>query len=99
MPPVSEQMAAAKRAGTHGHSNRVVARLLLKPGRTYAEAVERFQPYDQVQEPLDDVRAAGRALIGEGRVQGERCKTFIFVNNRLEGNSLGTLAALVEHPL
>jgi hypothetical protein len=35
-------------------------------------------------------------LIREGRAAGPQRKTFLFVNNRFEGNSLDTLAAMVE---
>ncbi len=93
MPPVSEQMALA---GSRTQPQLVAARFLLQPGRKYQDAVQRFQPYDEVKEADTAARAAGRALIAEGRAAGPQRQTFIYVNNRLEGNALGTIAALLS---
>ena len=41
----------------------VGARLLLKPGRKYQEAVDTFSPYAETKEPLPGVRRSG-ALLG-----------------------------------
>src|ERR1019366_383061 len=92
MPPVSEQMAMA---GSETNPALTAARFLLKPGRKYEEAVKTFEPYAKVQEPYPDARAAGAALIADGKAAGPARKTFIYVNNRLEGNALGTIAAMV----
>jgi hypothetical protein len=72
------------------------ARFLLKPGRKYEEAVNTFEPYDRVQEPNDDARAAGAKLIEAGEAAAGKKKTFIYVNNLLEGNALETIAAMLE---
>lgn len=93
MPAVSEQMALA---GSRPNPALVAARFLLKPGRTYEAAVKAFQPYDQVKEEYPEARAAARALIAEGQAAGSARRTFIYVNNRLEGNALETIAALLE---
>ncbi len=93
MPPVNEQLALG---GSRTQPNLCAARFLLKPGRKYEESVKLFEPYDQVKEPNPDARAAGAALIKEGLQTGPQRKTFIFVNNRLEGNALETIAAMVE---
>jgi uncharacterized protein YecE (DUF72 family) len=92
MPPVGEQMALA---GSRTHPELVAARFLLKPGRTYEQAVKTFEPYDRLREEYPEARAAGRALIAEGQAAGPKRQTFLFVNNRLEGNALGTIAALL----
>ncbi len=92
MPPVSEQMALP---GSRTQPELVAARFLLKPGRSYEEAVKTFQPYDQLKEENAEARQAGRALITEGKAAGPQRRTFIFVNNRLEGNALGTVAAML----
>ena len=45
----------------------------------------------------DLLRAAGAKLIKEGAAAGkEKRKTLIYVNNRLEGNALATIEAMVE---
>lgn len=92
MPPVNEQMAMPQ-SRTAPDLN--AARFLLKPGRRYEEAVELFKPYDKVKEENPEAREAGRALIREGKAAGPGKRTFIFVNNRLEGNALATITAMV----
>jgi len=92
MPPVSEQVALP---GSRTNSNLIAARFLLKPGRRYEEAVKMFQPYDKLKEANPDARTAGEALIVEGKAAGLGRKTFIYVNNRLEGNALETIAAML----
>jgi uncharacterized protein YecE (DUF72 family) len=93
MPPVSEQMALP---GSRTNPKLCAARFLLNPGRKYEEAVKTFQPYDKVKEPNPEARAAGKALIAEGKEVGKDRKTFIYVNNRLEGNALETINAMIE---
>jgi uncharacterized protein YecE (DUF72 family) len=93
MPSVGEQMAVP---GGRTNSDLVAARFLLKPGRKYEQAVKGFEPYDSIKEENPEARAAGRALIAEGKAAGPKRKTFIYVNNRLEGNAISTIAAMVE---
>jgi len=57
--------------------------------------VKAFEPYDSIKEENPGVRMAGRALIAEGRAAGPKRRTFVFVNNRLERNALGTIAAML----
>ena len=93
MPPVSEQMAMPN---SRPNPDLIAARFLLKPGRKYEEAVKTFQPYDRVKEPNPKAREAGRALIAEGKKAASGRQTFIYVNNRLEGNALETIDAILE---
>lgn len=93
MPPVAEQMALP---GSRTHPELVIARFLLKPGREYEAAVQAFQPYNRVKEPNPEARAAGRALIAEGTAAGPKRQTFIYINNRVEGSALETIAAMLE---
>jgi uncharacterized protein YecE (DUF72 family) len=63
----------------------IVARALLRPGRTYNEAVDAFAPYNRIQEPLpelrqDLVRLAATAVKA-------RIPAYILVNNRAEGSA------------
>jgi hypothetical protein len=93
MPPVGEQMALP---GSRTCPELVAARFLLKPGRKYEQAVKAFEPYDSIKEENPEARAAGRALIAEGQAAGPKRRTFIYVNNRLEGNAISTIAAMLE---
>lgn len=90
MPPVSEQMALPS---SRTNPELIAARFLLKPGRKYEEAVKAFQPYSELKEINEEARRAAAALMGERLTKPG--KTFIFVNNRLEGNALETIAAMI----
>ena len=92
MPAVGEQMALP---GSRTNPELVAARFLLKPGQKYEAAVKAFQPYDRVQEVNDEARVAGAELILEGLRYEPRRKTYIYVNNRLEGNALATIDAML----
>jgi len=93
MPPVNNQLALPS---SRTNPDLIAARFLLKTGRQYEEAVKAFEPYDSVKEEIPEARAAGRTLIAEGKAAGPKRKTFVYVNNRLEGNALGTIAAMLE---
>ncbi len=90
MPPVAEQWELPGSVTTEGC---VGARLLLKPGRKYQEAVDAFQPYDRIQEPQPEVRRTAAAILRKRRRTGTR--TYLYVNNRLEGNAPRTIAAVL----
>ena len=87
MPPVDEQMALDGSFSADFFS----ARFLLRPGRKYAEAVKSFSPYEGVQDPYPEGRHAIETLAAKKPLK----PSFIFVNNRLEGNALGTIAAVL----
>lgn len=91
MPTVGEQMAVA---GSDTSDAMAAARFLLKPGRSYEEAVEQFSPYKLAKEINEEARTAGRKLIASAKQKGK--KAFIYVNNRLEGNALETINAITE---
>lgn len=92
MPPIGKQMELA---GSETNPDLVAARFLLKPGRKYEEAVKAFEPYEGTKEVNEDARCAGTALIKGGKKNPKR-KTLIFVNNRLEGNALNTIRAMLN---
>lgn len=87
MPAVEEQleMEASATADFFG------ARFLLTPGRKYADAVESFSPYNETKRVDESARRAGAKLMK--REVGKR--SFLYVNNRLEGNSLETIRAMM----
>jgi len=90
MPEIADQIAIP-----HSRtSDLIVARALLRRGRPYEEAVKTFSPYDHVQEVNEPVRKALRELVDIAIIDGQ--PAFIFVNNRLEGNSPGTIVAITD---
>ena len=93
MPSVEEQMSLP---GSRTNPSLCGARLLLKPGRKYEEAVKLFSPYETTRDPYPEGRAAGAKLIQQRLGRGSPSKTFIYVNNRFEGNALETIAGIIE---
>lgn len=90
MPELSSQIALPG-AFTADFS---VTRALLRHGRSYEDAVQRFSPYERVQEEDPGARQAMRDIVRRARQQ--RQQAVIFVNNRLEGNAPATIQAVVE---
>ncbi|MCS7090074.1 MAG: DUF72 domain-containing protein [Verrucomicrobiota bacterium] len=92
MPPLTDQLA---RAGGAEQTGPLGIRLLLRPGRRYADAVKAFHPYDRVQDPQPETRAAVANLIRRTLREGRPYPLWVYVNNRFEGNAPGTIAALL----
>ncbi len=90
MPELHRQVAMPG-AFTAGFS---VTRALLRHGRSYAQAVKAFEPYEKVADENPAARDAMRSIIARARAVRE--PAFIFVNNRLEGNAPLTIQAVVE---
>ncbi len=90
MPEITEQMQLPEVFT----ADFTVARALLRRGRPYEAAVEKFSPYKQIQDPNPEVRQALRLLISRARDRSE--PSYIFVNNRLEGNAPQTIEAIVS---
>jgi uncharacterized protein YecE (DUF72 family) len=90
MPPIIEQISIAG-VLTAGFS---VARALLRPGRSYQEAVDMFSPYDRVKEEYPELRIglaeAVSRCIAEGR------SLYAYINNRAEGNSPKTIEGILD---
>lgn len=72
----------------------IVARALLRPGRSYNEAVDAFAPYDRIREPNPKLRRDLVRLV-EAAVQ-TRIPAYLLVNNRTEGSAPLTIAAVAE---
>jgi uncharacterized protein YecE (DUF72 family) len=90
MPALSVQMRLPG-AWTAGFT---VARALLRQGRPYEQAVAAFSPYNEIKDANPEARRALRELIAHARERHE--PSYIFVNNRLEGNAPQTIEAIVE---
>ncbi len=90
MPPVIEQVEIGGIL-TAGFS---VARALLKPGRTYQEAVAMFQPYEEIREENPQLRTGLAEAVR--RCVAEKRSLYAYVNNRAEGNSPRTIEAILD---
>ena len=71
-----------------------VVRALLRPGRTYEQAVALFEPYRTIQEPDESTRKALGQIID--RAHHARKPAFVFVNNRLEGHAPTTIESVAN---
>ncbi len=90
MPTLREQLDIA---GTMQGSF-VVARLMLPPGERYDDLKERFSPFEKIVEPQPDMRSDVVRLVREA---GHReLDTYVLVNNKAEGSSPLTIAALAR---
>ncbi len=90
MPELSEQMQMPDVYT----ADFTVARALLRRGRPYADAVAGFSPYREIRDPNPEARQALRALISRARERHE--PSYIFVNNRLEGNAPQTIEGILD---
>jgi uncharacterized protein YecE (DUF72 family) len=90
MPPVGEQLEIPGAFSAPF----TVARILLRPGRTYNEAVDAFAPYDRVQDPNPALRRDVARLIRQAAAL--RIPAYILVNNRAEGSAPHTILAIAR---
>jgi len=88
MPPVGEQMELPGAFSAPF----TVARILLRPGRTYSEAVDAFAPYDRIQDRNPELRRDIARLIRQAVAL--RIPAYVLVNNRAEGSAPITIAAV-----
>jgi uncharacterized protein YecE (DUF72 family) len=72
----------------------IVARALLRPGRSYEEAVDAFAPYDRIREPMPELRRDILRLIQAS--VATRVPAYILVNNRAEGSAPLTIAEVLR---
>jgi uncharacterized protein YecE (DUF72 family) len=91
MPPVSEQMRMVGIETAEFTS----ARFLLKPGRNYEQAVTKFQPYAEIEEPYQDARDAMTKLLTPAS-PGRAKRCYLYVNNRLEGCAPKTIYEVIS---
>ena len=90
MPPIGDQLDLP--GSVSGPF--LVARALLRPGRTYDEAVDAFAPYDRILDPSPPLRQDLLRLI-ETAVH-TRIPAYLLVNNRAEGSAPLTVAEVLR---
>ncbi|HEX6106692.1 MAG TPA: DUF72 domain-containing protein [Gemmatimonadales bacterium] len=72
----------------------ILARALLRTGRTYDEAVDAFAPYDRIQDPNPELRRDLARLVA--RAVETRIPAYLLVNNRAEGSAPLTIAEIAR---
>jgi uncharacterized protein YecE (DUF72 family) len=72
----------------------ILARALLRPGRSYDEAVDAFAPYDRIREPNPRLRRDLARLVD--LAVKLKIPAYLLVNNRAEGSAPLTIAAVAE---
>lgn len=98
MPPVLEQL------DMHPLESNpfIVARFLLSPGRSFASAKKKFEPFNRLQEIDPGAREAMVKIARHTKETPDRPgPAFLYVGNDLEGNALHTIADVLEwmeHP-
>ena len=90
MPPIGHQLDLPGSVS----ASFIVARALLRPGRTYNEAVDAFAPYDRIREPNPKLRRDLVRLVQAA--VNTRIPAYLLVNNRTEGSAPLTIAAIAE---
>jgi uncharacterized protein YecE (DUF72 family) len=90
MPSIAKQFALPRT--TDGPF--AVCRLMLPQGRAYADMKARYEPFDKIVAPLEEMRRDVAALTRATAPAG--VETFVLVNNKVEGCSPLTARALAE---
>jgi uncharacterized protein YecE (DUF72 family) len=90
MPPVIRQLDVSGVLTTDFS----VIRALLKPGRTYEQAVQTFKPYDRIKEENPELREGIVEAVHRCVAEGKRL--YVYVNNRAEGNSPKTIEGILD---
>ncbi len=90
MPPIIRQVALSGTLTTDFS----VIRALLKPGRTYEQAVKMFQPYEHIKEENPELREG--IVEAVKRCVEEKRNLYVYVNNRAEGNSPKTIEGILD---
>lgn len=94
MPPVGEQFAAYLEAGGAGEATPLLGLGIVRPGRSYEEAVRLFQPYNEIREPYEEGRGQ-LAELGQWAMKNNR-KAYILVNNRWEGSAPHSIGRILD---
>ncbi len=93
MPEIRDQMAIPDSRT----SDIIVARALARPrSRTYEEAVQTFAPYDESRRSQWNPSARCTHDIDRYGLLADAQPAFLYLNNRLEGNSPTTIMAITE---
>lgn len=98
MPPISEQWGACLEAGDVASDTPLLGLGIVRPGRSYEEAVQLFQPYRELREAYPEGCAQLSQLVAWAMEKGR--KAYILLNNRWEGSaphSIGRVMRPILH--
>jgi len=87
MPTLTDQWAMAE-AMT---ADFWVARLLLQPGISFEQAGQIFEPFDELRNPYPEAIETAAKMLQSMRQRPSPKRCFLYMANRLEGNSLMSL--------
>lgn len=90
MPTIGEQMEHDDAFTT----DLIFARALLRPGRSYEQAVGMFEPYEKIQDPYPEGYKDVAALVRRG--VASKARTYIAVNNRFVGNAIMAIEEILK---
>lgn len=93
MPSIGEQFRMADAVT----GDFLVARALLRQGRTYSAAVDAFAPYDHVQDENPELRG-DLAVLAKAALE-LRIPAYLIVNNRAEGCAPLTITGVARQLL
>jgi hypothetical protein len=91
MPPIGRQLDLPGSLT----SDVVISRALLRPGRTYEQAVRMFQPYGQIKDAYPEGYRDIARLIRVATEKPQR-RVFLAVNNRWVGNAIAAIEAILN---
>ncbi len=94
MPAIQEQWNCYLAAGGESDPSPLLGLGILRPGRVYEEAVQMFQPYQEIREVYDEGRSQ-LANLGLWAMKNRR-KAYIIINNRLEGSAPHTIGRIAD---
>ena len=88
MPPIAQQFEVVGVS----EADFLISRILVAPGRDYADAVRMFTPYDRIREAHPEMRADAAKLAKFA--EDKKKDFFLIVNNRAEGSAPYTINAI-----
>ncbi len=95
MPLIRTQWEQYRQASGDEDGAPLFIRALLRPGRSYEDAVRMFQPYKELKEIFTEVRQDIATIIRQAKATDR--KLYVFINNRLEGSAPHTIGGIVQN--
>jgi len=68
----------------------------LRPGRSYNQAVQAFQPYDRVRDRYPEGYRDAAAYVRAAKAGSPARQVYLAVNNRFVGNAIRAVAEIIS---